>query len=1081
MSKRELEKYVFTSRYAGYKDNLNRRETWYESQNRSRNMMLDKYRDKDVTDLINQAYDAAKRKEVLGSQRALQFGGDPIFKKNARIYNCVSAYADRVKFFQECMYLLLCGCGTGFSVQKHHVAKLPKLIQQKKGTKKFQIPDNIEGWSDAIGVLISSYFDDPNVPFPEYIGKTIRFDSSLIRVAGSRLSSSFGKAPGPEPLIKAIKKIKFVLDSCVKEGLTKLRPIHVYDIVMHFADAVVSGGIRRSATICVFSLEDGEMARAKTGNWFIENPQRGRSNNSALLIRDKTTKQEFYKIIEVVKEFGEPGFVFSNDKELIVNPCVTKDTLVTTKEGVFSVLNLYNQFSTLVNGHAHSSSGFWKTGSQPIYNIELASGRLLKVTSQHKIMNIEKEWIEAKDYNIGDKVKIHNHRGHNQKLYISENKDYAQGYLLGSFIGDGNVTGKGSVELKWWGNLQENYKLDAIELLKMAGWFSKKHRLSENKTSYTVLSSVNIYKFAKEKKCLDDEKHLDVKAMNGNWSYLSGLLSGYFDADGHVIYNKDKGHCIRLTSNNLQNLRNVQIALGAFGVNSKIYQERYPAGFRVMPDGKGGHKEYWCKSTHDLHISCDNIVIFHEMINFRNKAKRDLLDKVVNSYNRKLNRTKFEDKIVNIYITKSENVYDCSVPGPKAFDANGVYVHNCVEISFYCYDEFGNSGWQSCNLSTINCAKLQSEQDFYTACENAAIIGTLQAGFTDFPYLGEVSERIIRREALLGVSMTGIMEKPDISLDPEIQKQGAKIVRDTNRLVAKLIGINQAARTTCIKPEGSSSCVLGTSSGIHAHHAKRYIRRVQANTLDDVYQYFKSINPIACEESVWSANNTDDVISFCIEVSDGSKTKNMMSAVDLLKIVKSTQQNWVTAGRNLSLCTKPWLNNNVSNTISVKKNEWQEVTDYIYNNRKYFCGIALLPFSGDKDYDQAPFTAVHLPTEMISMYGDASMFASGLIDKALDLYEDNLWVACNTLLIEEQKPKGNSKKRWYDRCYKYADKYMEGDIKRLTYCMKDVYNWKLWLDLNRNYKKVNYENLVELENNVAPEQDPACAGGSCSI
>lgn len=750
MSKRELEKYVFTSRYAGYKDNLNRRETWYESVNRSRTMMLDKYSEFKIDDLINKSYDAVKRKEVLGSQRCLQFGGKPIFKHNARMYNCISSYADRAAFFQECMYLLLCGCGTGFSVQKHHVAKLPKLVTSKKGTKKFVIPDTIEGWSDAVGVLISSYFQD-SVTFPEYIGKTVKFDASLIRLAGSRLSSGAGKAPGPEPLMKCLGKIKAILDDCVKNGHTQLRPIHVYDIVMHFADAVVSGGVRRSATICVFSPEDGEMARAKTGNWFIENPQRGRSNNSALLIRNKTTKAQFSKLMEVVKEYGEPGFVWADSPEHLVNPCV---------------------------------------------------------------------------------------------------------------------------EISFWCYLVQD----------QAKW----------------------------------DKYLDKH--------------GPYEA-----------------------------------------------------------------------ITCDPASI-------------------------------------------------------------GLA-----------------SGWQACNLSTINCAKINSEEDLYTASEHVSTIGTLQAGFNSFPYLGSVSEEIIRMEALLGVSMTGIMEKPDICLDPDIQKKAAKIVRETNKRVAKLIGIKQAARTTCIKPEGTSSCVLGTSSGIHAHHAKRYIRRVQANTLDDVYLYFKSINPIACEESVWSANNTDDVISFCIEVPDGSKTKNMVGALDLLKIVKSTQQNWVIPGRNPKQCTMPWLNNNVSNTISVKEEEWDEVTDFIYANRKFFCGVALLPFSGDKDYDQAPFTAVHLPSEMVSIYGDASMFVSGLIDKALDLYEDNLWTACNALLIEEQRPKGNSKKDWYDRCYRYADRYMEGDVKKLTYCMKDVYTWKLWLDLNRNYKKVDYTLLVEEENNVVPENEISCSGGKCDI
>jgi ribonucleoside-diphosphate reductase alpha chain len=376
---------------------------------------------------------------------------------------------------------------------------------------------------------------------------------------------------------------------------------------------------------------------------------------------------------------------------------------------------------------------------------------------------------------------------------------------------------------------------------------------------------------------------------------------------------------------------------------------------------------------------------------------------------------------------------------------------------------------------------VKTVEDFYAACESAAIIGTLQAGFAEFPYLGKASENIIRREALLGVSMTGIMEQHEICLDPKVQKKGAEIVKKTNERIAKLIGINKAARTTCVKPEGTSSCILGTSSGIHPHHAKRYIRRVQANKMEPIYQYFKTINPRACEESVWSNNDSDDVVAFCVEVPDGSKIKNQLGAIDLLEYVKSTQQSWVMNGTNPEQCTQKWLTHNVSNTINVKPEEWDAVTDFIYDNRQYFCGVSLLPIAGDKDYAQAPFTTVYLPSEQIQHYGDAAVFVSGLIEIGLSLYEDNLWAACDSLLGVGQKIKGSEKKEYKDRCQRFADRYMNGDLKLLTYCMKDVYNWKEWLDMNREYKEVDYTNVIEEQNNVNPVQEVACAGGSCEI
>ena len=729
MSVAELQNYTFVGKYARWIPEKKRRETWKESVERVKGMMLESY--PSVTEEIEWAYDMMNRKRVLGSQRALQFGGSPVLKHNARIYNCIASYIDRPRFFQECMYLLLCGCGTGFSVQKHHVEKLPELVQKYKanGTKKFTIPDTIEGWSDAVGVLVSSYLEQDEL-FPEYVGKTVSFDYSEIRPAGSYLSSSSGKAPGPEPLKKALSSIKKVLDKALKEAefsaTKKLRPIDVYDVVMHAADAVISGGVRRSATICLFSADDEEMALAKTGNWFHDNPQRGRSNNSALLVRGSTTSEQFSQLMNSVKEFGEPGFVWSDSTELIVNPC--------------------------------------------------------------------------------------------------------------------------------------------------------------------------------------------------------------------------------------------------------------------------------------------------------------------------------------------------------------------VEIGLYPVDEeTGETGWQACNLSTVNCAKIKTKEEFFESCRAASIIGTLQAGFSKMAYLGEVTERILRREALLGVSMTGIMERHDICLDPDIQKEGARVVKKTNKDLAKKIGINTAARTTCVKPEGTASCILGTSSGIHPHHAKRYIRRVQANKMEDIYQHFKKTNPRACEESVWSANDSDDVICFCIEVPAGSKLKNQIGAIGLLEYVKSTQQNWVMTGRNDSLCVKPFLQHNVSNTINVKPEEWEDVEKFIYKNRKYFCGVSLLPLSGDKDYPQAPFTTVYLPSEMVSHYGDGAMFVSGLIEVALNLWEDNLWAACDGLLGVGTRIKGNGKREWVERCKKFTKKYMDGDIKRLTYCMKDGYNWKEWVDMKREYTAVEYTDCIEEHDNTTPEQEIACAGGACEI
>jgi ribonucleoside-triphosphate reductase len=270
-----------------------------------------------------------KSKMMLGAQRALQFGGPQLLRKNAKMYNCVSSYADRAAFFGEFMWLLLCGAGAGFSVQRHHVAKLPALRDRKKSVKRFVVPDSIEGWAQAFDVLFSSFFVGGG-KHPEFEAHPVWFDLSQIRPKGAKISGGF-KAPGPEPLQHALTKVELLL-SKVKNG-TQLRPIEVYDACMYMADAVISGGVRRSATICLFSKDDEEMIRAKTGSWFQDNPQRGRSNNSVMLLRDEVTFEEFQAIMKSVEDSGEPGFIFTDSLEFTFNPCVEIGKLPVTEDG----------------------------------------------------------------------------------------------------------------------------------------------------------------------------------------------------------------------------------------------------------------------------------------------------------------------------------------------------------------------------------------------------------------------------------------------------------------------------------------------------------------------------------------------------------------------------------------------------------------------------------------------------------------------------------------------------------------------------------------------------------------------------
>ncbi len=568
-------------------------------------------------DVIRAAFAAAERREVLPSMRSLQFGGEAVLNKHARIYNCAFTYIDRLEAFRETLYLLLCGCGVGFSVQRDHVAKLPALapLHAKSPVATFVVPDTIEGWSDALHQLILAAVE----------GRRVLFDYSSIRPAGAPLRTSGGKAPGPEPLFHSLTRIEHIVQRAAGR---RLRPIEAYDILMWAAKAVLSGGVRRSATICLFSADDEEMAAAKTGNWLQDNPQRSASNNSAVIVRARATRAQFDRLFEAQKQFGEPGFYFVEDPEYGANPCV-------------------------------------EIGLHPRLQLDAAAITRLR-------------------------------------------------------------------ELGYKGDLR----------------------------------------------------------------------------DGEVL-----------------------------------------------------------------------------------------------------------------------------------------------------------TGVQFCNLTTVSAAAAAAPADFYQLCAHAAVIGTLQAGYTDFSYLSPVSRLITEREALLGVSICGVLDRPDVLLDPVVLRAGAAVVKAVNAVVARALGINPAARTTCVKPEGTASLLLGTSSGLHPHHALRYFRRVQTNVFDPVFNHFKRANPHMVESSVYDPNHRTEVITFPVEGPAFGIYRDELSAVKHLEYVRLVQLNWVQAGRRHERFS-PGLHHNVSCTISVRADEWPAVAEFIWANRQSFTGVALLQDQGDKAYAQSPREAVKTPEDV---------------------------------------------------------------------------------------------------------------------
>lgn len=431
-----------------------------------------------------------------------------------------------------------------------------------------------------------------------------------------------------------------------------------------------------------------------------------------------------------------------------------------------------------------------------------------------------------------------------------------------------------------------------------------------------------------------------------------------------------------------------------------------------------------------------------------------------------------------------------------------------VEIGMRGYSPNGLSGWQMCNLSEINGSKCNTLEDFLIACKAAAIIGTLQAGYTAFPHMGDdgVTQAIVEREALIGVSITGWMNNPEVLFDDYHLMVGANEVRKTNGAMAHLLGINPAARTTCVKPSGNASVMLGTASGIHGDHSPRYFRNMQMNEQDEGLQAIMQANPEMVTESVWSSTGTDKMVSFPIQAPEGSIYKSELMGVKQLEYVKKAQQVWVEYGTNESYCVDRRLRHNVSNTIPV--DDWDEVEQYLFDNREWFAGVSLLAAGGDKAYPQAPFQEVLTGEEIFSKYGDAAVFASGLIVDGLHAFSGDLWAACTEASNQGSNlsPHGSHdllKRDWVRRARQFAERYFPhgvplrltpefsvemkqstaASLNQMTDCLKDVYNLHRWKGIERGLTAIDFTEVLTQPTytDVDTLAAAACAGGACEI
>lgn len=905
------------SKYSKFIPEENRRESWEDTVVRNMQMHIKKF-PKLENEIVN-AYTQVLNKKVLPSMRSLQFGGKPIEISPNRLYNCAYVAIDNPAAFSETMFLLLGGSGVGYSVQKHHVEKLPDLTGPKKRSRRYLIGDSIEGWADAVKVLVESYFYNKSNP---------AFDFRDIRPKGAKLITSGGKAPGPQPLKDCLYNIRKVMDNAKAErGIgCQLTTLEVHHIMCYIADAVLAGGIRRAALISLFSFDDDDMLGCKFGNWWETNPHLARANNSAVILRNKIREKQFRKFWEKIQASGsgEPGIYFTNDKDYGCNPSLRAGTKVLTTDGIFPIEKLQDKTFRVKNLDGKiSDAECWLSGKdKQLYELTLQGGHKYYPTPEHEwpIWDGSK-FIKIKTSDLEEGMELPTIQ--ESSLFNGNLGTNDDGFLAGWMIGDGWRTVRSDNNKLQWGAVVS--KSDGENIASKLQLSLAKLRISIN-----FADRGSTFEFNTTNKYLDDyfinyeylgkEQGLPKKVWTEcSEEYRKGLIDGLFSSDGSIEKNNKR---ICYYSKHLKLVNDVSELLGFYGIRTTI-------------DKVERHIFDKHRTIYQLRIS-DSISIKHFINIFKLsvKHKQDILD----SYSFPYNLTNNRIKITKIELSNvTENVWDIRVKDDThCFQISHCITGNCCEIAL--------KSMQFCNLTTTNVSDVENQEDLNARVKAAAFIGTLQSSYTEFHYLRDEWQKNSEKEPLLGVSMTGIASGAVLNLDLE---EAAKIAVEENKRVAELLGINPAIRVTCIKPEGTASCVLGTSSGIHAWQWNHFIRRLRMGKNEPMYHYLKRAIPDLIEDDVLKPD-LQAVLSIPIKAPEGSILRTE-SAIDLLNRGKYFHEKWVKPGHIDGQNT-----HNVSITVSVKDDEWESVGNWMWENRDSYNGIAVFPYNGGT-YVQAPF------------------------------------------------------------------------------------------------------------------------------
>lgn len=896
----QYQEFIYVRTYSRYLDKEKRRETWEETIDRYRDFFIDRIPEQKVQDFFD-VCNAVKETKVMPSMRALWTAGPALKRDNIAGFNCSYTTIDSVKSFAEILYILMCGTGVGFSVERQYVSKLPSVPELNGSDSVVIVKDSKRGWAEGFYAVLRSL----------YAGEIPKWDVSKVRPKGSRLKVFGGRASGPEPLVDLFK---FTIAIFKDAQGRKLSSLECHDIATKVASVVVVGGVRRSACISLSNLSDDRMAHCKDGQFWNQNPQRALANNSVAYTEKPSSDRFLEEWLSLIRSHcGERG-IFNREsakfiaslngrrdvnKEFGTNPCCfTGDMELLTSDGYRRFDDLVGSKFNIVNSDGDLTAGtVWEVGEKNVVEVAFESKlnkKPIVCTDDHIFQLNDGTECMAKDLS-----------GKRLMPYYKNNIVHnARSVKAGFIFGDGYIN-----------------RLKSDEHLGLEVY------IGQDDYDIADLFGCNIgVLYSKEAREIAEE--YGMKPNTSNAKTLSGVkvdnsfLRGLYSANGSVICGKYGRVAYKTVSSVLAS--QVVGELSNIGIESYITTNK-----KHNVIHKNG--EYESKESYDVNICrYSSLIKFASEVGFEQKYKND------NLYSMIVNRSPYVRTVRKCGVKK---VYDFNEPKTSWGVVEGVVVHNSEIIL---------QPKEFCNLTEIVVRENDTIESLKEKARHAAILGCVQSTLTDYGFIGREWKRNSEEERLLGVSMTGLCDHPVLgykSIEAELMLRELKqVVLSTAKEWSNVLGINMPAATTCVKPSGTVSQLVDCASGLHPRYSPFYIRRVRVSTSDPICQFLVD-RGVQYDPEVGEAleDASTYVFAFPCKSPESAVMRDEQCAMKQLEYWKMLQTCWCEH--------KPSI------TVYVKDEEWLEVGSWVYKNWNYVSGISFLPYDGGV-YPLSPYEEI---------------------------------------------------------------------------------------------------------------------------